>query len=362
MKKLAISMVALSSIFLLTACGGNKETKDGTVASNGLQVKVVDGEYVQPYDMKTSSSKNGFLALQLKLKNTGDKSLTYSESDITLNSEDEDLEPEHAYDSTNKFKTIGYEKLSKGRSKTEYVVFEVDKSEKGYKLTIDPNTSEKADPIELKVNAKKYKDNTENIRDLVDSYVKQTFLPGAENADKKLSKDFTLANKIEEDQKKYMDEFKKDIKDSCRYYQPSDADLEKIAKGYVDANSKRAKMEYTVKSYLPTSATITVKPSVINFDDMDLEGLANDYVEKHGNSSADYETKYKEAEKYILENLGSRYDSAAINTPKYMSGDGYDINISKDVDSGKWTVDSSDADLNYSYKDLVKAFTGGIKY
>ena len=45
-----------------------------------------------------------------------------------------------------------------------------------------------------------------------------------------------------------------------------------------------------------------------------------------------------------------------------MSGDGYDINISKDVDSGKWTVDSSDADLNYSYKDLVKAFTGGIKY
>lgn len=68
MKKLAISMVTLSSIFLLTACGGNKETKDGTVASNGLQVKVVDGEYVQPYDMKTSSSKNGFLALQLKLK------------------------------------------------------------------------------------------------------------------------------------------------------------------------------------------------------------------------------------------------------------------------------------------------------
>ncbi len=383
-RKIIYGLLTLSSVFVLTACGG-KDEKNATTTKDGLQVKIVDGEYITNEDLKTSSSNKGYLALEVKLKNTGDKSVTYGEDNFTLytgkDEDEESIEPSQVYDSLDHFKTISYGKVSKGRSKTGYLVYEVDKDQKKYNLVIDTSMDdEKSQELKIPVNATKYNDNTEKITKLAETFVTQTFLDekaaiagsDAEAASttgggqvellgSKKSKEWQLTNKVDEDRAAYMNKFKEEIKGSFSDYSPSEADLQKFAQQYIAANSKRAKIEYTVKNYLPTSATIAVKPSVINYGDMDYDSLINDAKEKlKNNNYSDYDQVYKDAEKYIFENMHTRYDSASISTPDSMSGDGYEINLTKDTDTGKWTVDTSDSDQNYYYDDLIQAFTGGI--
>lgn len=132
-RKIIYGLLTLSSVFVLTACGG-KDEKNATTTKDGLQVKIVDGEYITNEDLKTSSSNKGYLALEVKLKNTGDKSVTYGEDNFTLytgkDEDEESIEPSQVYDSLDHFKTISYGKVSKGRSKTGYLVYEVDKDQK----------------------------------------------------------------------------------------------------------------------------------------------------------------------------------------------------------------------------------------
>ncbi|KYP17098.1 hypothetical protein [Streptococcus parauberis] len=116
-----------------------------------------------------------------------------------------------------------------------------------------------------------------------------------------------------------------------------------------------------MKNYLPTSATIAVKSSVINYGYMDYDSLINDAKEKlKNNNYSDYDQVYNDAEKYIFENMHTRYDSASISTPDSMSGDDYGINLTKITDTGKWTDDTSDSDRNYYYDDSMQSFTGGV--
>lgn len=386
-RKIALGLITISSVLVLGACGGaNSDTKDASTTKSGMQVKIVDGEYIKSKDLSASSSNKGYLALQLKLTNKSDKSLTFSSNDFTLSTpEDEDIETKNVYDSLDHFQTLDYGKVAKGRSKTGYVVYEVDKEEKKYKLMVNvqsPDSGEE-DTIKLPVNATKYDDNSEKITELSKTFINQTFLDGKASVDssdaeaasttggakvellgtKKGSNDkkWELANDAEEDKNAYVKAFVEAAKKGWTYYQPGDAEAQKFAEQYIEANSKRAQVEYTVVNYLPTSATVSVKPSVINFKDINTDSLKEDYIRQHENdNNSDYEAVYKDAEKYIFENVHTRYDSAAIATPEYMNGDGYQINLTKDTETGKWKVDTSDSTSNYDYKNLVEAFIGGV--
>lgn len=386
--KIGLGLLTLTSVLVLGACGGaSSNGKDTATAKNGLEVKVIDGEYITSKDLSASSSSKGFLALEVKLTNNGDKSITYGQDNFTLTSkeDEEGLEVKNVYDSLDHFKTISYGKISKGRSKTGYVVYEVDKKEKKYQLLVDASAiGEEGEEIKVPVNATKYPDNTEKIKELAKTFVTQTFLDGSATVDgsdaeaasttggaqveflakkksSKKDKEWKLANKAEEDRSAYMKAFVESAKSGWSYYQPSDSDAQKFAQQYITANSKRAQIECTVIDYLPTSAKVAIKPSIINFNDLDTDSLKNEYINKHkGDSFSDYDALYKDAEKYIFDNVHTRYDSAKIATPEYMDGEGYEINLTKDVDTGEWTVDTSDQTGNYDYKQLVQAFIGGL--
>ncbi|MGT2958943.1 DUF4352 domain-containing protein [Streptococcus bovimastitidis] len=387
--KIGLGLLTLTSVLVLGACGGSSTNgKDTSTSKNGLEVKVLDGEYVTSKDLTASSSSKGFLALHVKLTNKGDKSITYGQTNFTLASKDdeEDIEPENVYDSLDHFKTLDYGKVSKGRSKTGYIVYEVDKKEKKYNLLVETATNGDDDTEEVKipVNAAKYPDNSEKIKELAKTFITQTFLDGSATVDgsdaeaasttggaqveflskKKSSKkdnEWKLANNTEEDKAAYMKAFIESAKSGWSHYQPSDSEAEKFAQQYITANSKRAQIETTIIDYLPTSAKIAIKPSIINFKDLDTDSLKNEYIDKHkGDDFSDYDALYKDAEKYIFENVHTRYDSAKIATPEYMNGEGYEINLTKDADTGEWTVDTSDATGNYDYKQLIQAFIGGL--
>ncbi|CAM4112165.1 methionine ABC transporter ATP-binding protein [Streptococcus penaeicida] len=386
--KIGLGLLTLTSVLVLGACGGSSTNgKDTSTTKSGLEVKVLDGEYITSKDLTPSSSSKGFLALQVKLTNNGDESITYGQDNFTLatKDEDEDLEPENVYDSLDHFKTLTYGKVSKGRSKTGYVVYEVDKKEKKYDLLIDAAPiGEDEEEIKIPVNAAKYPDNSEKVKELAKTFVTQTFLDGSATVDgsdaeaasttggaqvellaKKKSnnkdKEWKLANKADEDKATYMKAFIESAKSGWSYYQPSDSDAEKFAQQYITANSKRAQIETTIIDYLPTSAKVAIKPSIINFKDLDTDSLKNEYIDKHkGDNFSDYDALYKDAEKYIFENVHTRYDGAKIATPEYMDGEGYEINLTRDTDTGEWTVDTSDDTGNYDYKQLVQAFIGGL--
>lgn len=89
--------------------------------------------------------------------------------------------------------------------------------------------------------------------------------------------------------------------------------------------------------------------------------MKDEYIKQHKDDNfSDYDALYRDAEKFIFENVHTRYDAAQLSTPDYMPGDGYELKLTKDTDTGKWTVDTSDADSNYDYKNLIDAFIGGI--
>lgn len=385
MKKrtIGLGVITLASIFILGACSG--QSKDSSTTKNGLQVKIMDGEYITTKDLKSSSSSKGYLALQVKLTNKGDKSIPYGTDSFSLTTKEdgEAIEPSNVYDSQNQFKTISYGKVSKGQTKSGYLVYEVDKKEKDYELVVESTIpGEDETEVKIPINASKYDDNSEKVKDLAKTFVTQTFLDDKATIDgadaeaastsgdaevellaKKTEKSdkWELANKADEDRSAYMKAFVEAAKEGWSYYKPGDGEAQKFAQQYIAANSKRAQVEYTVKDYLPTSATVTVKPSVINFNDIDTDSLKDEYIKQHKDDNfSDYDALYRDAEKFIFENVHTRYDAAQLSTPDYMPGDGYELKLTKDTDTGKWTVDTSDADSNYDYKNLIDAFIGGI--
>ena len=171
-------------VVFLTGCSFTKKaSENGVSGNNDVDVKIKGGTYVLPND---ESSDSKYLALNVEIKNKSDKKLRLSEGDITLyNSDDEKIKPLNVYDSNDKFKTMSFEQVSKNKSISGYVVFEVDPKEK-YELHYSPlytdiDAKEKED-VTIKVDAAKYPDNVEKIEELAKQYVDQVFLNGADSA------------------------------------------------------------------------------------------------------------------------------------------------------------------------------------
>ena len=90
--------------------------------------------------------------------------MNISEGDVTLyDSEDEKISAVNVYDSSDKFKTLGYESLSKDKTLSRYTVFEVDPEEE-YELHYSPkfidSLAKDRKEIEIKVKPSKYTDQT----------------------------------------------------------------------------------------------------------------------------------------------------------------------------------------------------------
>lgn len=371
-------------VVFLTGCSFTKKaSENGVSGNNDVDVKIKGGTYVLPND---ESSDSKYLALNVEIKNKSDKKLRLSEGDITLyNSDDEKIKPLNVYDSNDKFKTMSFEQVSKNKSISGYVVFEVDSKEK-YELHYSPlytdiDAKEKED-VTIKVDAAKYPDNVEKIEELAKQYVDQVFLNGADSAnagnvsnnnpnsatvtpladkkeDKKKDKDadkgdeFVLGGDLAKDKSDFTKAFTTQFGEEFTYYKPSEAELRTFVDAYAKANAKRAKISYQVKSFFPESAIVYVRPETIGLENIRTYDLISKFADEHKADYSNYNDAYSAAEKYILEQAPSQFDSIPLVTSKYMENEGYELKLVKK--NGKWVVDTSDS---IGYKSLVRAFSG----
>lgn len=371
-------------VVFLTGCSFTKKaSENGVSGNNDVDVKIKGGTYVLPND---ESSDSKYLALNVEIKNKSDKKLRLSEGDITLyNSDDEKIKPLNIYDSNDKFKTMSFEQVSKNKSISGYVVFEVDSKEK-YELHYSPlytdiDAKEKED-VTIKVDAAKYPDNVEKIEDLAKQYVDQVFLNGADSAnagnvsnnnpnsatltpladkkdDKKKNKDadkgdeFVLGGDLAKAKSDFTKAFTTQFGEEFTYYKPSEAELRTFVDAYAKANAKRAKISYQVKSFFPESAIVYVRPETIGLENIRTYDLISKFADEHKADYSNYNDAYSAAEKYILEQAPSQFDSIPLVTSKYMENEGYELKLVKK--NGKWVVDTSDS---IGYKSLVRAFSG----
>lgn len=371
-------------VVFLTGCSFTKKaSENGVSGNNDVDVKIKGGTYVLPND---ESSDSKYLALNVEIKNKSDKKLRLSEGDITLyNSDDEKIKPLNVYDSNDKFKTMSFEQVSKNKSISGYVVFEVDSKEK-YELHYSPlytdiDAKEKED-VTIKVDAAKYPDNVEKIEDLAKQYVDQVFLNGADSAnagnvsnnnpnsatltpladkkdDKKKNKDadkgdeFVLGGDLAKAKSDFTKAFTTQFGEEFTYYKPSEAELRTFVDAYAKANAKRAKISYQVKSFFPESAIVYVRPETIGLENIRTYDLISKFADEHKADYSNYNDAYSAAEKYILEQAPSQFDSIPLVTSKYMENEGYELKLVKK--NGKWVVDTSDS---IGYKSLVLAFSG----
>ena len=372
-------------VVFLTGCSFTKKaSENGVSGNNDVDVKIKGGTYVLPND---ESSDSKYLALNVEIKNKSDKKLRLSEGDITLyNSDDEKIKPLNVYDSNDKFKTMSFEQVSKNKSISGYVVFEVDPKEK-YELHYSPlytdiDAKEKED-VTIKVDAAKYPDNVEKIEDLAKQYVDQVFLNGADSANagnvsnnnpnsatvtpladkkedkKKKDKDadkgdeFVLGGDLAKAKSDFTKAFTTQFGEEFTYYKPSEAELRTFVDAYAKANAKRAKISYQVKSFFPESAIVYVRPETIGLENIRTYDLISKFADEHKADYSNYNDAYSAAEKYILEQAPSQFDSIPLVTSKYMENEGYELKLVKK--NGKWVVDTSDS---IGYKSLVRAFSG----
>ncbi|MBF0777987.1 DUF5105 domain-containing protein [Streptococcus cuniculi] len=391
MKKIFTYVSLAVAASVLVACGsGSKKVADGDSAGNGdVEVRVKDGMYVLPPD---AAADGNYLALNLEIKNTSTKKLDIAKTNVTLyNSDDEKTESLDVYDSNNKFKTLGFESLSEGKTTTGYVVFEVDSKDESYELHYSPLYLEKKDAkdVKIKIDPSKYPDEKEKVVELAKEYITSVFLNGEatggatnvdaksvnpeivplassdkkekedekdsdSSSDKKSESGFTLANDVEKDRNDFTKTFMDKFGSEFNNYQPSEAELRTFVEAYIQANAKRAKITYTVKEFLPDSAVVYVRPETIGLKNVKSYELVSKFAKEHLNDYNSYGDAVKAAEKYLLEQIPSKLDSTPLVTDDLSDRNGLRLKLTNK--KGKWTVDTSD----YEYDSIAQAFRGGL--
>lgn len=397
MKSILKTTVLVAGTVLLASCGfGNTSTtsSDGKAASGNsdVQFELLDGTYVVPPEESTVNDEQ-YLALKVKVTNKSDDKVSVSLDSFALyDSDDSKMNDYNIYGENDEFHTISSETISKGKSLTGYVVYKVDEDAK-YNLHFEPTFSDyEKEPEELsvKVDAGKYEDNTDEVLDLAKTYVNEVFLSGNEAAntetlsvqsstsnvmnlsskedsddkdkdkDKEDDKKPSLSNNIEEDRTSFTSTFISALGEQFDYYEPSQAELKTFIDAYVKANAERGTIQYSIKSYTIDSAEIYIKPETIDIASIDTTSIITDFVEKNRNTYSDYDAARQAAEKYLLEQLPTKLNTTGLASGDSMPGEGYAIKLTKDKDSNKWKIDSSDNSDNYSYEYIVQAFMGNL--
>lgn len=370
MKKFRVfsGFVLLSSLLLtMAACSGGGETKkeekkENSAQSSKVELSVEGGSYIIP-DGKKVDDTTGFLALDIKVKNKSKDKLDVSSSDFALYDEDgKKVSSEHVYDSEDNFKVMSSESLSEDKSFTEPLVFEV-KKDAEYELHYKPmyySDDEKDEGVELKLNTKEYSDDTKAVQALMSQYVTKVFYGSDEvkEEDKKAAGKLELANDVEAERKAFKEESSNSLKDEFSDYEPSTAELDKVITQIQQTNAEKGKVTYSFKEFFPESATIYVRPEMVFLDDVDTESITDKFVEENKGKYTDYDSVYRDAEKYLLQELPGKINETPINTDSNMNGEGFQVKLVKK--DGKWEINSANESRNYYFKSMKAAFRGGL--
>lgn len=370
MKKFRVfsGLILLSSLLLtMTACSGGsgekkEDKKENAAQTSKVELSVEGGSYIIPNDEKIDD-ENGFLALDIKIKNKSKDKLDVSSNDFALYDEDgKKVSSEHVYDSNDNFKVMSSESLSEDKSFTEPLVFEVNKNAK-YELHYKPmyySDEEKDEGVELKLNTKDYTDDTKAVQALMSQYITKVFYGSDEvkEEDKKAAGKLELANDTDQESKTFKEDSINALKDSFSNYEPSTAELEKVITQIQKTNAEKGKVTYTFKEFFPDSAVIYVRPELVLLDDVDTKAITEKFVEDNKGKYSDYTSARRDAEKYLLQELPTKITEAPLNTDKNMNGEGYQVKLEKK--DGKWEINSANESRNYYFKSMKETFRGGL--
>lgn len=359
MRKLGLSFISLSAVFLLAACNtsgdAGKTEKENGGKSDVASITIEEGEYIIPQASEAEAAEgDGFLALKVKIKNESDKSIDLASDDFMLyDEEDNKISLEDFYMSDTGIKTLSYEKISAGKSKTGYIIFEVGKDE-AYQLHYEPMIYEldkELDPVILDVNTGDYEDNSEDAVDAATAFIDEVFL-ATTNEDYN-----TLVSNDRDAQVSTFDSnFAKGIKNAFYYYKVTDEEASSLGKAFKQANGEVAEITYKIMSYFPDSAELAIKANVLSFDEMEdeIERIQEDYVDT--NTEQDYDARWEGADKAVVAKLPELFKTAfPVEAESYS--DAFKLVLKKKDD--KWEIQTkSSYSSNYDY--LEEAFRGGL--
>lgn len=364
MKKMLKHGLVLSAALLLAACGnssGTSTSSDPGVAENAdVKLEVKGGTYVLPTD---KSSDSQYLALELKVTNKSDKKMEISSSDFTFYDEEEDeVSALDTYSYGSDFETLSFDSISGGKSKTTYLIYEIDE-DASYSLHYAPFLEENAKELKVTVDSADYENTTGEIETLVSGYINAVFLnketeassSEKENEKEKKTSSAALANDIEAAKNEFIADYVKELTDEFYYYTPSEDEAKTFINAYIAENAKRAKVAYKLKTYLPDFAEIYVRPEVIDLSTVDMDSLADKFVEENQGKFENYSDAEKAAEKYVLEQIPTMLNTASIATSGSMyDKEGFLITLTKNSE-GDWEINTA-SDSYYSY--LMETFSG----
>ncbi|MFZ4870777.1 DUF4352 domain-containing protein [Enterococcus entomosocium] len=375
MKKLAKAL-ALTTILLLNGCStkeSEQDTRGEAVSNDFVSVEVIGGEYILDEE-NMATEEEGYLALNIRLENKSKESLDVYENDFSLyDSDGNQVASKRVYAEENAgLKEFSASSLSGKKSTNGYIVFNIDKGQE-YELHYQPayyTDQTKAKEIEVKIDTSKFSDDATAVQQLTQRYIEEVFL--GKTTDTSDTSDSTgqsetqggsrlsLTNDLSAEHDTFNETFTKLIKDDLfSYYEPSATEIEKILESYEKANQENGKVTYTIASLYPKQAIVYVKPELINFYDVDVNSIDDEFTDANRGkyTSADYDKIYTDAEKYRAQKLPEVLSNTENTSSE--SGDGYRIILVKTTD-GKWSVDSSDSTENYDFSSLKEVFMGGL--
>ncbi|MCI1987492.1 MAG: DUF4352 domain-containing protein [Lactobacillus sp.] len=336
-KRFGQALVGGLVVLVLAACGAQSKSSAGTAGGSSDQdeVKILSGNYVIPSNGDTLQDTQGYLALKLAVKNTTSHKQSLSSYNITLKDSDGDkLEGESLYSDEDGMTEISAHSLTKGETAKGYVMFKV-KNKAKYTLVVEPSgASEDVDKTELKLNATKYKDNTDAPKQALKSYVNQVFL---NHKDLEYTK--TVVNKSDEEAASFATQARSFLEDAAFTTALQQIQAE---------NLKRGGAEYEIKLSTPTAAEIEVTPKVLNLTDAYsvISDLSSAYYEAHDDATMD------EADDAANEAFLAKFGEILPKFPVKADSYGEDVKLVKQ--DGKWKIDSTTDD----FQTLQKTFAG----
>ncbi|WP_397537149.1 DUF5105 domain-containing protein [Rummeliibacillus pycnus] len=350
---LFVSLFAVLSL-LLTACGssGSGSGSDSKQEARDVGIELNSGEYIaiSKYD---DNEEKTYLKLNITVHNKSKNEISISGLDFSL------------YDKNNeKIETVyvnppdedSYKELSgsvspekKASGNLAYPINPEEKYELHFQPHIYDDKGNKQKELVVKVDPSKYKNDTENAKKAITSYIDNVFL-SKENPDFKT----LLTNDVIKDSQKFDEELGNQIKEGSGDYAP-DLKTEKIfIDKYRKALNRKIKPTYQIEYADAKNAKVMVR--LKNFDTSDLfkqtTKVSAQFMKK--NQKKYSYNEYDKAKKDALVYTMSRIDQILNNTKLRSDSSNYSITM-KNVD-GKWHIQTTDEDLNSQYDDLLKAF------
>lgn len=379
MKKMT-SLLLLATVIVLNGCSAQNDkttNSDTGAANNFVELTVKDGQYVIEEGSKPSEGE-GYLALDINLENKTKDTLNLFAEDFSLyDSDGNKVSSKNIYaEDEDGLSTFSGATLSGSKTANGHIIFTVEKG-KSYELHYKPSYYDgETEPkeIELKVDTKKYIDDTESIQQAAKQYVETVFLgneninntnssseSSSESTEKQKDSSINLQNDLEAEHQEFNKAFTNIVmSDLFDYYEPSTVEAQKIVEAYELANQKNGSITYTVGKLFPNTAVVYIKPELIDFYDIDVDSIDEEFIDKNENNydSFDYDQIYMDAEKYRVQRLPEIFEKTEVTSS--IDGDGYALTLKKSTEDGEWVVDSSDSYDNYSYSSMKEDFMGGL--